>query len=353
MYPPLDYRYHVKSDLSSAEKNSRVVTIELIPLKPLVLSFDGKVCSRTDRPIARIREGKMSKLWLLVLLAGVAPQTVAQAPPNNAVQYNNSGAFGGINTFTFYPLSQPTFTPTPPSDPGLYSQGIEGYYFADQNAGGITATGIFSSTLCTVAGCFVIAPPSWPWSASTSFSSYAVNANAPYHGFVGTPRSILKDDRGAASAVLFRDPVQQTEGNAHFAYMHSCLFSTPYEPTNASADGGGSCFQMSMAGANSGFSHGNPGFLSGLSGQGWSSGGAFGIHYTNFTPGIHQGMSMSYYNQAVGDTAGAYYYVQTNGGVTAPSDEGFKGLAGDSGENPYQYYTTGPLMLREGWASRT
>jgi hypothetical protein len=279
----------------------------------------------------------MEKWFIVLILAAFAPSAPAQAAgPTNSIQYNaGGGTFGGSSALTFVPGTL-TLAPT------LYSSSIEGYNFADQNSGGLTSAGIFSTAVCTTLGCFVVAPPTW--SSGTYFSSYAVDGNSPFYNFVGTSRSILKDDRGMASAVLFRDPVQPTAASAHFAYTHACLFSTPYETAGAQYNGGGSCFQLSMAGANSGYSHGNPLFLTTpvpvLPGTGWSHGNAIGVHYTNFTPGVHQGMSMSYYNQAVGDTAGAYYYVQTNGGVTAASDEGFKALAGDSGENPSQYYGT-------------
>jgi hypothetical protein len=252
----------------------------------------------------------MSRPGVLLIIAGLGAHAVAQAAAPSYTQLDRQ------------------------------SNSIAGYYYADQYAGGISKTGIFASTLCATSGCFVIAPPAW--TTGTHMADYTLKVPVPFASYIGAARSIFRDDRGGATAVLYRDPVQPTTANGHHAFTQDCLFSTPYEPKGAEYNGSASCFQMSMAGVNSGYSHGNPGFLVGpnLPGMGWSAGNALGMHYTNFTPGIHQAMTLSYYNQAVGDTMGAYFYVQTNGGITAASDEGFKGLTGNTGENPSQYYGT-------------
>lgn len=142
-------------------------------------------------------------------------------------------------------------------------------------------------------------------------------------GAVVSPTSITTDSTGRNLTVPALASIGTLNSTGGITYPSTSVAPFPSDYVQSTND-------TTIQGA--GFSLGNVG--------GWSTGVAANTNLNSSQRGIHHAHSYMVNKQGVGDTAGIYGYVFTDGGVSAQSDEGVVGTQSEVAENLNYYHGT-------------
>jgi len=177
---------------------------------------------------------------------------------------------------------------------------------------------------------FVIADPSYSTAEQYTFSSMIPGVPSPFH---------LKDYRAGLQTDFFHN-WGTTRNFGNVANDFSASYLACLLDRYPSATGGGSliqgCSTTNFISSVPGWSFGNPPFGA----SGWRVNKGQSYSNTIYGSGIDETRSTVMQKYGVGDTIADYFYVNGEGGWTAPSDEGTKGFGLDVQEDNYRYQGT-------------
>jgi hypothetical protein len=207
----------------------------------------------------------------------------------------------------------------------LASPALGGFRYAAQYQGGSGNNGILNAI---AANQTVVADPSYG-----STEQYPQLTSLP----TSASNIAFQDFRGGRAAYYFKDwyPANTNLYALSTAFAIGCLGTVSHTPSNPQSN----CLEVNYNSQTPGWSLGNNN-LGGSSAQGWALPKVLQINSTFYGAGIAESFSINQVKFGVGDNAPFYSYVTGSGGITAPSDEGTKAIAGNTLEAPNAYTGT-------------